>query len=300
MTAQRLDEKPSADEIEVFGITHPGHVRVGNQDHFLVATLGASLIVHQTSLPELADPGPIADVPADERVAFLAVVSDGVGSGAWGEEASRTAVEAVTRHVVHSVRDHFAKRGGDPTAGSVDPAALSRTLEEAALRSHAEILRRAEETPERRGMAATLTVWLGMWPHAWVLQVGDSRCYRYSDGDLLQVSRDQTVAQELIDNGVLSPDVAVRTRWAHVLSSSVGGPASVPVVTSMFNDRGSVHLLCSDGLTRYVSDARIAELLASMTSARQVCEQLLQEALDGGGADNITIVVGRARARHPS
>jgi len=67
----------------------------------------------------------------------------------------------------------------------------------------------------------------------------------------------------------------------------------MPVVTRLRHDWGDVHLVCSDGLTKHVSDERIAERLAAMTSARQVCEQLLQDALDGGGTDNVTIVVGR-------
>ena len=79
-----------------------------------------------------------------------------------------------------------------------------------------------------------------------------------------------------------------------MLSSSLGGDSTQPVITRLRADWGNVHLLCTDGLTKHVSDERIAERLATMTSARQVCEQLLQDALDGGGTDNITIVVGRA------
>jgi len=71
----------------------------------------------------------------------------------------------------------------------------------------------------------------------------------------------------------------------------------VPVITRLRADWDYVHLLCTDGLTKHVSDERIAECLGSMTSSKQVCEQLLQEALDAGGTDNITIVVGRATAR---
>jgi serine/threonine protein phosphatase PrpC len=102
------------------------------------------------------------------------------------------------------------------------------------------------------------------------------------------------VAQELIDSGALAPDVALRTPWANVLSSALGGPTNAPTVTHIRNDWSTVHLLCSDGLTRHVPDELIRERLLAMTSARQVCEDLLQDALDGGGRDNITIVVGRA------
>src|SRR5688572_28032293 len=110
----------------------------------------------------------------------------------------------------------------------------------------------------------------------------------------MQISRDQTIAQDLIDEGVLWPQDAARTRWAHVLSSAIGGPQTAPLVTSLPNNWMNVHLLCSAGLSKLVSDDRIRERLATMTSARQVCQDLLQDALDGGGSDNVTIIVGRA------
>jgi protein phosphatase len=143
-------------------------------------------------------------------------------------------------------------------------------------------------------MATTLTLYLGIWPRAYLLQVGDSRCYLLRNGELIQITRDQTMAQELIDLGVLSRANASGSRFAHTLSSSIGGSQTVPVVTRFEMTWGNVLLLCSDGLTHHVSDERLAERLRSMTSAKQVCEDLLRDALDGGGKDNITVIVGRA------
>ena len=127
-----------------------------------------------------------------------------------------------------------------------------------------------------------------------MLQVGDSRYYRYRNGVLSQVSHDQTLAQALVDQGIMSPTRSAHSPLSNVLVSSIGGAQTAPVVTRMPNEWGNIHLLCTDGLTRHVSDDRIAERLGSMKSARQVCEDLLQDALDGGGTDNITILVGRA------
>jgi protein phosphatase len=93
---------------------------------------------------------------------------------------------------------------------------------------------------------------------------------------------------------------AANPRLAHTLTSSIGGRQTAPVVTRMMSEWGSVGLLCSDGLTRHVSDDRIRERLRTMTSARQVCEDLLRDALDGGGSDNITILVARAVRRDPA
>jgi protein phosphatase len=143
-------------------------------------------------------------------------------------------------------------------------------------------------------MATTLSLWMGVWPWHYLLQVGDSRYYLYRQGVLTQVSRDQTLAQDLVDQGVFSRTIGGRSPLAHVLSSAIGGASSMPVVTRMRTDWYNVHLLCSDGLTKHVSDERIAARLAAMTSAREVCEQLLQDALDGGGSDNVTLIVGRA------
>ena len=88
-----------------------------------------------------------------------------------------------------------------------------------------------------------------------------------------------------------------RSQYANVLSSAIGGDTALPVVTRLRQDWQSIHLLCTDGLTKHVSDARIAERLGAMNSSRQVCEQLLDDALDGGGTDNISIIVGRSVRR---
>ena len=77
-------------------------------------------------------------------------------------------------------------------------------------------------------------------------------------------------------------------------ATEIGGSATTPVVTGIDNNWNYVHLLCSDGLTKHVQDEQIAKRLGSMKSAKQVCEDLLQDALDDGGSDNITILVGRA------
>jgi protein phosphatase len=101
------------------------------------------------------------------------------------------------------------------------------------------------------------------------------------------------MAQDLVDQGVMSRTTAHRSPWAHVLSSAIGGKQAAPVVTRITRDWGTVVLLCSDGLTKHVTDERIAERIGQMTTSQQLCEDLLQDALDGGGSDNITIIVGR-------
>jgi protein phosphatase len=276
------DRKPFDEEIDVYGLTHTGKVRPDNQDHFLISALRKQMVVYQTSLPS-----PERVVGGPERLAFLAMVADGVGGGAKGEEASRVVLEEVTQYVSGTMRCYY-------TTGSENDMEFTRALQEVALQSSAELRRRGEEDPEYHGMATTLTLFLGVWPRAYLLQVGDSRCYVFRNGELRQITRDQTMAQELMDMGVLKASDVAGTRFARTLSSSIGGRMTDPVVTGLDMSWGTVVLLCSDGLTGHVPDDRIRERLRTMTSARQACEDLLRDALDAGGTDNVTIIVGRA------
>lgn len=274
--------KPREDEIDAHGVTHQGKERKDNQDHFLLCSLRKQLVVRLSSIPEAE-----GLAHESERLASLAMVADGVGGAARGETASRLALQGVTRYVTRVMQCYYGSLAHEDQD-------LSGALEEAARQCHAELLQLGEQNFDVRGMATTLTLYLGVWPRAYLLQVGDSRCYLLRDGELTQVTRDQTMAQEMVDLGVMKPEDAAGTRLAHTLTSSIGGSESHPKVTRFDMDWGHVLLLCSDGLTRHVSDQRIREVLRSMTSAKQACETLLREALDGGGSDNVTIVVGRA------
>lgn len=274
--------KPRDSELDVHGLTHQGLVRTNNEDHFLLGSLHLRLNVLSTSLsvPERLPIG-------GDRLAFLAMIADGVGGARKGEEASRMALEEVTAYLADSTRVFHQ---ADPQRED-----FAQVLEDAALQVHARVQALASQDPERRGMATTLTLYFGVWPWIYLLQVGDSRYYLFHDGELTQVTRDQTMAQELVDQGVMKRTAAFSSRWANVLSSSIGGKQNAPVVTRLRQQWDNVHLMCSDGLTKHVPDERIAERLRTMSSAKQVCELLLQDALDGGGTDNITIIVGRAR-----
>ena len=272
---------PQDSDIDVHGLTHPGLVRKENQDHFLVASLAKEMHIDVTSLPGNAELP-----PERERIASLAMVADGVGSGGGGEEASRTAVQAIAQYVSQSTQAFY-------TSDAREPEVFTEVLSDAALQCHASLQDRAKNDPAHKKYGTTLTLWLGLWPHAYLLQVGDSRCYMFRDDVLTQISRDQTLAQNLVEQGVLERAKAERSPWAHVLSSAIGGEEAAPTVTRVTRDWGTVVLLCSDGLTKHVSDEQIATRIREMTSSKQLCETLLQDALDGGGSDNITVIVGR-------
>ena len=277
--------KPRDDEIDSYGLTHKGLVRPSNQDHFLIGQLRQRFHVKQSSLPDLTEL-PIAE----ERLASMMMVADGVGGGQKGETASRLALEELTQYITESVRCYYSADTGD--------ADFTRALEAGAKKSHQTVVEHGVSDPDYQGMATTLTLWIAVWPWCYLLQVGDSRYYQFRDGKLIQVSRDQTMAQELLDSGVVAKSLAAgNSPLSNMLSSSIGGHQTAPVVKRLPNSWSTTHLLCSDGLTKHVPDARIAERLGAMKSAQQVCEALLQDALDAGGTDNITITIGRALAK---
>ena len=192
-TAQEVlaARKPTDEEIDVFGLTHVGSVRSSNQDHFLICSLRRQVQILRTSLPDGTR------WPAAERLAFLAMVADGVGGSSQGEEASRLAVEGITDYVTQSMKAYY-------TADASAAEDFAQALQDAAMQTHERVVERAKADPGGRNMATTLTLFLGVWPRAYLLQIGDSRCYLMRDGVLTQITRDQTMAQELVDQGVLT------------------------------------------------------------------------------------------------
>ena len=272
---------PRDDEIDVFAVSHVGKVRKENQDRFLLATINKRVNIVSCNLDEAERLG-----QGDQRLAYLAMVADGVGGGTGGSTASAATVETIMQYVNDSLMVFYSAKA--------DEAGFTELLQAAAMRAHDAVLKRREEQGVTGTMATTLTMFFSMWPTYYLLQLGDSRYYLWRDGKLRQVTRDQTMAQDLVDDGVLTRAAAAKTPMASVLSSAIGGDTTKPVVTRLQSDWLNVHLLCSDGLTRHVSDERIEEVLGSMTSAKQAAEQLLQDALDGGGTDNITIILGHS------
>jgi protein phosphatase len=280
------DARPRDDELDLFGLTHPGRVRTENEDQFLLCTVHPQVVVHATSLPEQD-----ALSAQGQRLATILLVADGVGGSRAGHRASWIATEAVTRYVASSFRCHC-------TAESMIEGEFEESLRAAAIDAHQTVLSEAQAQPQEAGMATTLSLGIVVWPWLYVVQVGDSRCYLYERGALRQVTRDQTYAQELLERGVFSREDARTSPLSHVLSSAIGASEALPEVTRVsVRERGTVILVCTDGLTKHVSDVEIAEHLRTMESAEQVSRSLLALALERGGTDNVTMVVGRAVRR---
>ena len=270
--------KPRDEEIDFFGLTHPGLVRKDNQDHYLVSTLHKTVRVRATSLPNPE----LFELPS-QRIASFGMVADGVGGHMGGETASRAAIEAIAEYVKETMKAFYAADESDETA-------FFAALEDAAATSSHAVIERARVSGEAAG-ATTLTLFVAVWPRLYLLHVGDSRFYLYRNGTLERLTRDQTMAQDLVDSGVLAKEQAARSPLAHVLTSAIGGSQTSPDVSRAELRRGDVLLLCTDGLTKHVSDEDIAERLGTMSSSEQVARALVDDALAGGGSDNGTVLV---------
>ncbi len=288
MTMSTMDlsqRKPLDQEIDVFGTTDIGKIRSENQDQFLICALQKHVEVWGTSL---TDEERLGDFTGD-RMGFLALVADGVGGSAGGKEASQTAVESVLDYVTHSMQCFY-------TSDPHHEDDFLKALHEAVMLSHELVRQKAGSDAAEERMATTLTMLMGVWPHAYVVQVGDSRCYQLRDGILKRVTKDQTLVQQLVDDGVVHPSDADQSPWKHILSSAIGGSAAAPVTTKIDFQWGDVLLLCTDGLTQHVSEEEIEDQLNRLESAEQVGRDLVSLALERGGSDNVTVVVGRLRA----
>jgi len=270
------------DDLDVAGLTDQGKRRKTNQDHFLICSLHKAMRVRGTSLPHPEQ----LEIPS-ERLALFAMVADGVGSTKGGEEASRAALETVATYATQTMNCYYAS---DP--GSVD--SFLDGLRQVAGEVQASVIARGEQKPDLAGLATTLTIAISVWPSLYLLHIGDSRAYLFREGTLRQLTRDQTLAQELVDSGAMPAERVEKSPFAHVLSSAVGGE-SHPMVARFDSEPKDIVMLCTDGLTKHVTDARIAEVLGSMKSADQACRILVDEALEAGGTDNVTVFVGRGR-----
>jgi serine/threonine protein phosphatase PrpC len=272
--------RPQERDVDIFGRSHVGKVRQENQDQYFAASLHKTMRIRGTSVARCR----LRDV--NEPVMALLMVADGVGGGPGGRKASETAVEAVWSYLAGAVDVYW-------TLGPGMEHLLLRRLEEAVERCHAVVCSEAERNADLRGMATTLTMAAVVWPRLFVVQVGDSRCYRLQGGQLQRLTTDQTMAQALLAQG-LPPERVDTSRLGHVLASAIGSDMA-PATTTFDLEWDDRLLLCTDGLTNHLTDGEIRDVLVGASSARDACGTLVDRALHGGANDNVTVVVGRLR-----
>ncbi len=267
--------------VKAFGITDTGKVRKSNEDQFLIAELSKRMRVWQTSLPE-----PQLQVGEDRAHLFL--VADGMGGHRAGERASAIAVAAIEQFTLNTFRWFFA-------ADSPGAQKVLAQFQSALSQADAKILEEASEHPELHGMGTTLTMAFQLGAQLCIVHVGDSRAYLYRAGELHQLTQDHTVVAELVRAGTLHPDQVAVHPLRHVITNVVGGPTiGVKVEARAFAvQAGDRLLLCSDGLTEMVKNDAIAETLDVEPEPEAAAKALLVQANEGGGRDNISIVIVR-------
>ena len=221
----------------------------------------------------------------------LFVLSDGMGGEVHGEIASAMAVETVVKHCLDAETNPAAQ-----VIGAVQPYWSARTkhLATAVHLANRTIFKAAEKNPDHRGMGATLTAAWIAGAKLSIAHVGDSRAYLLRSGSLLQLTRDHSLVAEQVRRGILTAAEAEESNMQSVLLRALGAQAAIEVDAeehTLFPR--DVLLLCSDGLTRMVTEPEIAGTLQAETDPTRAAEKLVALANERGGPDNITVLTVR-------
>jgi protein phosphatase len=213
---------------------------------------------------------------------YLLLVCDGMGGAAAGEVAARIAAGTIKQTLVAS--------GDDVPAHPVE------ALEDAVAVANRKILDEARDRPQRRGMGTTCTAAILLPGTLTVAQVGDSRAYLLRDNKLWALTQDQSLATQLMNEGVLTPEQVRAHPQRHVLMQALGTKTVEPVIAQYDLSPGDRVLLCSDGLHGSISDGDIRAALIVPGDLTSTTKLLVDRALAAGGDDNVTVVVAEYRA----
>ena len=268
--------------VEVYsaGLTDKGLVRQDNQDQFLVTELTRSMVVRSGSL-DAAESSRLFGGP----LGYLFFVADGMGGHKGGSEASRLAIQFFVNAVLNSSQ-WLVRIGSDNEAAFVDE------IRQLIGNAHRTIQSKSEGDNLLEGMGTTLTLAYVAWPKLFVVHAGDTRCYLLRDGKLRLVTRDHTLANQMMKAGTLDPSKVERSQWSNVLVNALGAGAE-NVFADVYRDElkyGDGLLLCSDGLNKHLSDDEICAVLLESTDNKAACKRLIQLAKQDGGSDNVTAV----------
>ena len=267
--------------VRSFGMTDRGLVRESNEDQFLIAALTKALEIRQSSLPQTR-----TRFGNDQGQIFI--VADGIGGAAAGEEASALAVKSIEEFLINTLKWFFQLKGSDQED-------VVAEFQDALRRADARIFAEVAQHPELTGMGTTLTLAYSLGTNLFVANAGDSRCYLFRQGELTQLTRDHTLAEDMARQGFVRHSQKGRLFGGNVITNAIGGstPGVWVEVYKTTIEPDDVLLLATDGLTNYVPDARITATLAAETDPQLACERLVAQALKQGGGDNVTVIVAR-------
>ncbi|HTU92111.1 MAG TPA: protein phosphatase 2C domain-containing protein [Gemmataceae bacterium] len=271
-------------QVELGALSDAGKVRPNNEDHFLVARFDRNMQALLTNLP--------ADHIPEQRgeTAYSMLVADGMGGEAAGEVASRNAIRVLVDLVLQTP-DWILR---------LDDGWLQRVrqrMEQRFQQVQEALTEQAREDPALSGMGTTMTLACSVGADLLLVHAGDSRAYLFRHDRLHRLNCDHTMAQSLADAGAIPPQEVATHPWRHMLTNVLGG-RDKPVRVEFHELRlldGDQILLCTDGLTDLLPDDAIRKVLRSADTAADACRSLVDRALDAGGKDNVTVVLGRYR-----
>ncbi len=259
-----------------------GRVRACNEDHYLILRLGRSQETLATSLSEAEAPGRF------DEAGYAMLVADGLGDTGAGAAASRVALTTLVHLVLHFGR--WNVRVDARTA-----LEIKERLEWCYGRVDELVTRAGHVVPTLQGMATTLTAAYSAGDEVFIAHVGRSRAYLFRNGNLRQLTRDQTVAQQYETHQRPAPVASQTSDLRRILTDVIGGQGGTAHV-----QLGRLHLvdgdrlvLCSDGLTASVTDDQIADVLAHRRRVADQCSALVDRALAQGGQDNVTVLLAQ-------
>lgn len=270
-------------QVDLAGLSDAGKVRPKNEDHFLVARFDRSMQTLLTNLP----PGHIPERSGETAYGML--VADGMGGEAAGEVASSNAIRVLIDLVLETP-DWILRF---PDEHMLDE--VRQRMERRFQQIQQALIGQARDDPALSGMGTTLTLTASLGADLVLVHAGDSRAYLYRHDWLYRLTCDHTVAQSLADVGAIGPEEVATHPLRHVLTNVLGGRERLLRVewrNLRLVDRDQV-LLCTDGLTDLVPETTICEVLRSAGSAADACQALVNLALEAGGRDNVTVVLGR-------
>lgn len=232
-------------------------------------------------------------IPADQHARFvsnldghLLLVADGMGGHAAGEVASQIAIDAALEYVLNTI-PWFYRLSQDCDDD------FQEELKRALQHCQEQLYSAERASPSHQGMATTLTMAYFAARWLYVVHVGDSRCYLIRDGKIHLLTRDHSMAQLLSDAGELDEADVATSPLSHCLYNSIGGDPNTPMSPDVSKSEmlaGDVVLLCTDGLTRHVTDEQVLVVVSSDGSIEEKNAELVDLANKGGGSDNITVV----------
>lgn len=240
------------------------------------------------------DPGRQRSQNEDALIALpglgLAILADGMGGYNGGEVASGMAVTLLASELEKALRERPLQSAGEGRAAALAEAHLREHIAEA----NAAVYRASECQPQYQGMGTTLVVALFYDNRLAIAHVGDSRCYRWREGDLQAITRDHSFLQDQIDAGLIRPEDARYSLNRNLVTRAVGIDATVePEIHEHLVLPGDLYLLCSDGLNDMLDDAAIARALSADGDLAAMADRLIGLANDAGGNDNISVILVR-------